>query len=707
MKVYDQQHIKNVVLLGGAKSGKTTLAETMMYEAKLINRRGSIENKNTVSDFHDVERVRGISVYATPLHTEWRNYKINIIDTPGLDDFLGEMVASLRVADTCIMLINAQAGVEIGSELIWKEVDRFRKPVIFGVNQLDHEKADWEMSLGSVREHFGSNAVLMQYPVNPGNGFNKIIDLLKMVMYEFPLEGGKPNKVPIPDSEIEKADSLHNILVEKAAENDEHLMDLYFEKGNLNEDELRTGLKIGMMNHEVFPIFCLSALNDMGSGRMMGFIDNVAPAYIENQPEATEEGIPIANNPDAPAVLFVFRTEVDPSLGKISFFKVLSGTLKKGQQLKNSQTHQLEALSQLFVMDGKQRNSVDELSTGDIGATLKLKNTETNHTLHALDQDIVVKPIVFPRPRLRTAIVPVNSNDSEKLSDALRKIHEQDPTLLVQYSSELRQTILQCQGELHLATTRWTLENIYGVEVEFIQPKIPYRETITRAANSNYRHKKQSGGSGQFAEVHLKIEPYFEGMADPQGFSLRGKEEIDLAAGGKLQFFNCITGGSIDARFIPSVLKGVMQKMEEGPLTGSPVRDVRVILFDGKMHAVDSNDLSFMIAGAMAFKEAFNNAQPKLLEPIHEVDILAPTEVTGDVMTDLQSRRAIVYGMDTLGKYSTVKAKIPLSNLYKYSTSLRSISQGKASFSSKFLAYENMPTHVQEEIISSYQEEEK
>lgn len=702
MKVYDQQHIKNIVLLGGAKSGKTTLAETMMFEANLINRRGKVENGNTVSDFHDVEHVRGISVYATPLHTEWRNYKINIIDTPGMDDFLGEVVASLRVADTCIMLINAQQGVEVGTELLWQQADKFRKPIILAVNQLDHPKANWENSINSIHEHFGNNAVLMQYPVNPGEGFNKIIDLLKMVMYVFPENGGKPEKQSIPEEEKARAQQLHNELVEKAAENDEALMELYFEKGNLSEDEMREGLKIGMMNHELFPIFCLSALNDMGSGRMMGFIDNVAPSFAENKPELDESGQEVPLTKDGPAVLFVFRTENDPRLGKISFFKVLSGRLKKGDQLKNSTTHQVEQVSQLFVMDGKSRHDVDELVVGDIGATLKLKSTDTNQTLHALENDIRIRPIEFPKPRLRTAIFAVDSNKEEKMVEALRKMQEQDPTLIANYSRELRQTILQCQGELHLATTRWTLENIYGIEVEFSQPKIPYRETITRAANASYRHKKQSGGSGQFAEVHIRIEPYFDGKADPEGFPIRGKEELELASGGKLQFYNCITGGSIDARFIPSVMKGIVQKMEEGPLTGSPVRDIRVILYDGKMHPVDSNDVSFMIAGAMAFKEAFENAQPKLLEPIHEVDILAPENVTGEIMTDLQSRRGMVYGMDSIGLYTTIKAKVPLANLYKYTTTLRSISQGRASYSGKFIGYENVGAEDQKKIIAKY-----
>ncbi|MBL7942497.1 MAG: elongation factor G [Flavobacteriales bacterium] len=702
MQVFDENHIRNIVLVGGAHSGKTTLAETMMYESKLISRRGTVESKNTVSDFHEIEQERGTSVYATPLHTEWRNYKINIIDTPGLDDFIGEIIASLRVADTAVMLINAQHGVEVGTELIWNHVDRYRKPVIFAINQLDHAKADFEGTYKSIRDHFGTNAVLMQYPVNAGEGFNAIIDLLKMVMYRFPAEGGKPEKLPIPDSEKQTADELHNLLVEKAAENDESLMNLYFEKGTLNEDELRKGLHIGMLNHEVFPVFCVSALKNMGSGRLMGFIDNVAPAAHELKPEITEEGNEVKNIATGPAVVFVFRTEFEPNLGKLSFFKVLSGELKKGTQLKNSNTHVLETFNQLFVMDGHTRSMVDVLKAGDIGATLKLKNTETNHTLHALEGELKVQPIDFPRPRMTVSIVANNKKDDERLGEVLRKIHEQDPTIEYEQSRELKQLLLHCQGELHLATTRWTLEKVYGMDVKFEKPRIAYRETITRAANATYRHKKQSGGAGQFAEVHIKIEPYYDGMPEPSGFNVRDKQEIELDWGGKLVFYNCIVGGAIDTRFIPSVLKGIMHKMEQGPLTGSYVRDVRVMLYDGKMHDVDSNDISFQIAAQMAFKEAFVNAQPKLLEPIFEIEITSPNEVTGDVMTDLQGRRAIILGMDAVGRYTKITAKVPASNLYKYTTSLRSVSQGKASFSGRFSEYAPVPPNVQEEVIAEH-----
>ncbi|MDN5202978.1 elongation factor G [Fulvivirgaceae bacterium BMA10] len=706
MKVFDAKHIKNIALLGSAKSGKTTLAETMLFEAGLINRRGAVEDKNTISDYHEIEHDRGNSVYATSMHTEWRDYKINIIDTPGLDDFIGEIVSTLRVADTGVMLINAQHGVEVGTELIWNYMEQFQKPVIFAINQVDHPKANFDASLESIKQHFGNSATLMQYPLNPGEGFNAIIDLLKMTMYKFPPQGGKPEKLPIPEEEAEKANRLHNELVEKAAENDEELMELYFEKGTLDEDEMRQGLKIGMLNHQVFPIFCLSGKNDMGSGRMMGFIDNVAPGAIDMVPEKTEDGNDIECKIDGPTILFVFKTMIVPNLGKVTFFKVLSGTVQQGMELVDHQTGNVEHLNQLFIMDGKDRHPVDKLEAGDIGATLKLKFTETNHTLRPKNLDITVQSIQFPEPRIRAAVIAKSKSDHEKLGEVLHKIHQEDPTVEVNFSKELKQLIISCQGELHMSIVKWQLENIYHLDVEFISPRVPYRETIQKEAATSYRHKKQSGGAGQFGEVFMKIEPYYEGMAEPKDFPVRGKDEIELPWGGKLIFYNCIVGGVIDQRFLPAILKGVMEKMEEGPLTGSYVRDIRVMVHDGKMHPVDSNDISFKIAGMMAFKNAFIDANPKLLEPIYDMEVLVPDELMGDVMTDLQTRRSIIMGMDTKGSYQIIKAKTPLAELDKYITSLRSITQGRASFTSKFSEYAPVPMDIQKKLAQDYVEHE-
>ena len=698
MKVFDDKHIKNLALVGAHKSGKTTLAETMLFEAGIINRRGTVENKNTVSDYHDIEHERETSVFATPMHTEWRNYKINIVDTPGLDDFIGEIAATMRVADTVAMVINGQHGFEVGTEITWNYVDRFGRPTLFVINQMDHPKFNFETAVSSIKSHVGNNAILIQYP-HTVDGAQCLIDVLKMKMYKFGPEGGKPEKLEIPDDQKDYADQLHNELVEKAAENDEELMELYFDKGTLNEDEMRQGIKIGMMNHELFPIFCVSALNDMGSGRLMGFIDNVAPASVELKHQQSVEGNEVICEPSQPPALFVFKTLHEANLGQITFFKVKSGQVKQGDKLVNSRTGDEEILNQLFIMDGGKRNQVEALTSGDIGATLKLKHTETNDTLHSAKNPITIKPISFPEPRVHKAVVARNKKDEEKLSETIKKLHSQDPTIEIKFSSELRQLILSCQGDLHLATIDWTLKNVFGIEVDFIQPKIAYRETIQRSATSSYRHKKQSGGSGQFGEVHMKIEPWVADMPDPEGYHIRGKEEVDLPWGGKLIYYNCIVGGVIDIRFIPSILKGIMEVMEQGPITGSYARDIRVMVYDGKMHPVDSNDISFKIAGGHAFKEAFLNASPKLMEPINELDVSVPEELMGDVMTDLQSRRSMILGMDMVGNYQRIKARTPLAELYGYSTALRSITQGRASFSSKFADYQPVPQNIQNDLI--------
>ena len=699
MKVYDDKHIKNVVFVGAHNSGKTTLAETMLFEAGLINRRGNVESRNTISDHHEIEHEKGNSVFATPLHTEWRNYKINIIDTPGLDDFIGEVISSIRVADTIVTVLNGQYGVEVGTEIIWNYIDRFRKPTLFVINQIDHPGLHFEESLKSIRTLVGNNAVQIQYPL-PMDGHQCIVDVLKMRMYKFAEEGGKPEKLEIPEDQKEKAKYLHNELIEKAAENDEDLMERFFENNSLTEDEMRKGIKAGMINHELFPVFCISAINDMGSGRFMGFIDNVAPAAAELPSAQTIEGREIIPDKEAPTVLFVFKTVHQPNLGQVTFFKVKSGEVRINDKLLNSRTGEIETLNQLFIMDGKERISVSCLTVGDIGATLKLKATETNDTLSEPQHKVVLKPIQYPEARFQKAISAINNKDEEKLTEALKKIHSQDPTVIVSYAKESRQLIIACQGELHLAVVEWILYNIYGVEVSFQKPKIAFRETIQRSANANYRHKKQSGGSGQFAQVHMKIEPWYENIEEPSVFNIRGKEEVDLPWGGKLVFYNCITGGAIDQRYLPSIKKGILEVMEEGPLTGSYMRDIRVMVYDGKMHSVDSNDISFKIAGAHAFKEAFLNAKPKLLEPTMQLTVQVPEEMVGNVMTDLQSRRAIIQGIESKDNYQVLKCIAPEAELYAYATDLRSLTQGRATFKSRFSAYEPVPVKVQKELVN-------
>ena len=707
MADYDTSHVKNVVLLGHSGAGKTTLAECMLYEAGLITRRGTIAEKNTVGDYHPLEQERGNSIFSKMLHTTWKGYKINIIDTPGFDDFVGEVISALRVADTGVMLINAAHGVEVGTDIIWDYTEQFKTPMLFAVNKLDHEKADFEHTVRQAKEHFGSNVRVVQYPLDQGTGFRSIIDVLKMTMYTFPEKGGKPEKSPIPESEKQKADKLHQELVEAVAVNDETLMDHYLEKGELDEDEMRIGLKKSLINHDIFPLFCLSGEKDMGSGRLMGFIDNVCPSANEMPPQITRQGYALPCDASGPASIFVFKTMSELHVGELSYFKVYSGTIKAGMELVNETTNTSEKLHQLFIVEGNKRLPVTELVAGDIGATLKLRNTHVNNTLHVKGKNVELHPIVFPAPNMTVSIEPINKGDEEKLAQALHSLREEDPTLIVEVSPELHQTLIRCQGDMHLAVAKWKIEHMHRVEVKFGRPRIPYRETIRRPAESNYRHKKQSGGAGQFGEVFIRLEPWYEGMPDPKGLSVRGKEELPLDWGGKLVYYNCIVGGAIDNRFIPSILKGVMEKMYTGPLTGSYVRDVRVSVYDGKMHPVDSNDLSFKIAGMMAFKQAFQQADPLLLEPIYQVDVLCPDDLTGAVIGDLQTRRAMLEGMDTEGHFQKVSAKVPLAEMDDYSSSLRSLSQGRAKFRMKFHEYLPVPFDMQKKLTEEYSRTEK
>jgi elongation factor G len=702
MAEFDTSHVKNIVLLGHAGSGKTSLAECMLYEAGLTNRRGSISERNTVGDYHELEQQRGNSIFSKLLHAKWRGYKINIIDTPGYDDFAGEVISALRVADTGVMLLDAVMGVEVGTDIIWEYTEQFKTPMIFAVNKLDDDDADFDRTVNEARAHFGNNIVVVQYPVQQGAGFHEIIDVLRMTMYKFRDTGGKPEKHPIPDAERERAEKLHKDLIEAVASNDETLMEKYFDKGELNEDELKEGMKKAMINHDLFPLFCLSAERNMGSGRLMGFIDNVCPSANEMPPQITRSGQQMACDPKGPAAIFVYKTVAEPHVGEMSFFKVYSGTVSSGSELINETTGASEKLNQLFVVEGNKRIAVNELVAGDIGATLKLRNTHVNNTLHERGRNIELLPIDFPAAKMTMAIEAVRKGEEEKLSEALHQLRDEDPTVTVEYSGELRQTLIRCQGDMHLAVIKWKMEHVHHVEVRFIKPRIPYRETIRKSAEANYRHKKQSGGAGQFGEVFMRIEPYYDGMPDPKGLNIRGREIFPLDWGGKLVYFNCIVGGAIDLRFMPSILKGVMEKMHEGPLTGSYVRDVRVSVYDGKMHPVDSNDISFKIAGMKAFKQAFQQADPQILEPVYALEILCPEAVTGSVIGDLQTRRAVLEGMDTERNFTKVMAKVPLAEMHDYSSSLRSITQGRAKFKMQFHDYAPVPFDVQKRLIEDY-----
>ncbi|MCC8034617.1 MAG: elongation factor G [Rikenellaceae bacterium] len=716
MKTYKTGDIKNVVLLGAPGSGKTTLAEAMAFEGKVIDRRGSVENDNTLSDNTELEHLYKRSIYPTILFTEFKEKKLNIIDTPGSDDFCGGLFSAFKVADVGLMLFNAQNGFEAGTEIQARYARQMGKPIIAVVSQLDHEKANWEATIDSLNASSRVKPVIVQYPLSTGPGFDSFIDVLMMKMYRFKDDNGTREELDIPDTEMGRARELNNILLEAAAENDENLMELYFEKGTLTQDEMRSGLKIGLAKRDLMPVFCTSGKKDIGTKRLMEFVINVAPGPKEAPAFKTVDGGEIAADENASPVLFVFKSSVEQHIGEISYFRLVRGKITEGMELVNARTGNKEKMAQIFAVAGKSRTKVTEMYAGDIGCTVKLKGTKTNDTLCGAGDIVQIAPMTFPEPRYRAAIKAVNSSDDEKLGELLNKLAFEDPTILVQYSKELKQTIVQGQGEHHLNIMKWTLANLYKIDVEFFAPRISYRETITKVAGADYRHKKQSGGAGQFGEVHLVIEPYYEGIAEPTKYKIGGKEitvniknkeEIELDWGGKLVFYSSIVGGAIDARFLPAILKGIMEKMEEGPLTGSYARDIRVVVYDGKMHPVDSNEISFKLAGRNAFREAFKNAGPKIMEPIYTVEVLVPSDKMGDVMSDLQNRRAMIEGMTSDAGFDRLTARVPLAEMYRYSTTLSSLTSGRATYSMKFASYEQVPADVQDKLLKAYAEEEK
>ncbi len=700
---FDTKNLRNVVLLGHSGSGKTLFVESMLFESGAINRRGTIEGQNTASDYTKIEQERGNSLFSSLMHVEWRGNKINIIDTPGYDDFVGEVISSLKVADTAVMIVNAASGVEVGTELLWEYIEKFETPCLFVVNQLDHEKANFDTTLEQIRSRFGPKVIPFQYPLQTGSGFNTIVDTLRMVMYVFPKDGGKPEKKAIPESEVGRAQAMHQVLVEAAAENDESLMEKFFDEGNLSEEELAKGLNIALAHQQIFPVFCASGKFNMGSGRIMGFINDIGPSPADRPQPLSTKGDKIAPDSSAPTRVFIYKTISEPQVGNVSYFKVYSGTIKPGDDLINIANSNHERIAQIYVSEGKTRESVNELKAGDLGVTVKLKESHTNNTLASKGVEAGVEEIHFPEPRIRVAVSTSNKGDIEKLAKALHITHEEDPTLLIEQSAELKQMLLHGQGQLHLDLIKSRIEKVYGVSMNFEMPKIPYRETITKVSNEVYRHKKQTGGAGQFAEVHLRIEPYHEGMGDPEGLTVRHREYEKLPWGGTLAFYWCIVGGSIDSKFSNAIKKGVMNKMTEGPLTGSHCRDIRVSIYDGKMHPVDSNDMAFQLAGTMAFKAAFQHAGPQLLEPIYDVSILCQDEVMGDVMGDLQTRRAIIMGMEREGHYQKILARVPLAELHEYSSTLRSLTQGKAKFSMKLADYQQVPSEIQQKLVADYQ----
>ncbi len=712
MRIYQTNEIKNIAILGSSGSGKTTLAEAMLFESGVIKRRGSVKAGNTVSDYFPVEKEYGYSVFSSIISVEWMNRKLNFIDCPGADDFIGNVVTALNVTDTALVVLNAQYGLEVATINQLRLTQKLGKPVIFIVNQLDQEKADFENVVSQLQSDYGSKAVIVQYPVNAGENFNAVVDVLMNKMYRWKPEGGVPEVLDIPEEEKEKAAELHQKLVEAAAENEESLMEKYFDQGTLTEDEMRMGIRWGLVKRDIFPIFCVCAERDMCVRRTMEFLGNVVP-YVRDLPAPVNtNGEEIKPDPDGPTSLFFFKTTVEPHVGEVSYFKVMSGKVHEGDDLINADRGSKERLGQLFCVAGQQRIKVDEFVAGDIGAAVKLKDVRTGNTLNGKGTDNRFNFIKYPDPKYRRAIKPENEKDVEKLSEILQRMHEEDPTWLIENSKELKQMIISGQGEFHLKTLKWRIENNDKIPIVYSEPKIPYRETITKASRADYRHKKQSGGAGQFGEVHLIVEPYIDGAPIPEIYKIGGQEikvqsrdvqTYDLEWGGKLVFVNSIVGGSIDARFLPAILKGIMARLEQGPLTGSYARDVRVIVYDGKMHPVDSNEISFMLAGRNAFSMAFKDAGPKILEPIYDVAVFVPSDKMGDVMSDLQTRRAMIMGMESDRGIEILNAKVPLKEMSNYSVALSSLTGGRASFTMKFASYELVPSDVQDKLLKEYE----
>ena len=716
MKVYQTNEIKNIALLGNDGAGKTTLTEALLYEAGIISRRGRITQKNTVSDYFPVEQEYGYSVFSTVFHVEWNNKKLNIIDCPGADDFVGAAMTALNVTDTALLLINGQYGPEVGTQNHFRYTEKLGKPVIFLVNQLDSEKCDYHQVLDSLIGIYGPKVIPIQYPLNEGPDFNSLIDVLLMKKYSWKPEGGAPIIEDIPAEEMEKAMEMHRALVEAAAENDEGLMEKFFETEALTEDELRLGIRRGLATRSMFPVFCVCATKDMGVRRLMEFLGNVVP-FVDEMPQVhNTRGEEVMPDPNAPTSLYFFKTANEPHIGGVQYFKVMSGKVHEGDDLTNTDRGSKERMAQLFCCAGANRIKVEELVAGDIGCTVKLKDVRTGNTLAGKDCDHRFNFVRYPDPKYIRAVKAENEGDTEKMVAAIQKMAQEDPTWILEQSKELRQTLVKGQGEFHLRTLKWRMENNEKIGIKFEEPKIPYRETITKAARADYRHKKQSGGAGQFGEVHLIVEPYYDGMPDPTSYKFgnqefkinaKSKEEVDLEWGGKLVFINSVVGGAIDTRFMPAILKGIMSRMEQGPLTGSYARDVRVIVYDGKMHPVDSNELSFMLAGRHAFSDAFKEAGPKLLEPIYDVEVFVPGDKMGDVMSDLQGRRGMIIGSESESGYEKLIAKVPLKSLSSYSTTLSSITGGRASFIMKFASYELVPTDIQQKLMKEFEEQNK
>ena len=705
MNAYDAKHIRNVALVGHQGSGKTMLAETMLHVSGAINRMGSIEEGSTVSDYHPSEKERGMSVFSSLLHVEWKGHKINIIDTPGYPDFMGEVVTAMKVVDTAVFVMNAAEGVQVGTELAWNYGEATKKPSLFVINHLDKSDADFQSLVTQIKERFGHGATVVQIPC--GVGSRTIIDVLLMKQITFP-ENGDPQISEIDEAYRTEAEELHTSLVEDIAENDEELMELYFENGTLSEEEMRQGLHEAMLSRQLFPIFVTSATQRIGTPRLMDFISNVCPSPAEMPPAEIVDGDPLPCDPNASPVAFIYRTMAEQHVGDYSFLRVYSGTLEAGMDLVNAQSNSSERLGQLNVLNGNHREPVNKMTAGDLGALVKLKNTHSNDTLRLRGSNVVIQPIEYPTPRYGTAVRPAREGEEDKLAQGMHQLHEEDPSLIIVHDQHLRQIVLQGQGEMHMQIAQYRLKNRFGIDVDFYKPRVAYRETIQANARSSYRHKKQTGGAGQFADISVMVEPLNGPFEPPTDISVRGEATIETAWGSKVEFIDGIVGGVIDMRrFFGAIQKGVMEATQDGPIAGYPVGDVRVVIYDGGMHSVDSNENAFKTAARMCFRAAFRDASPIMLEPIYDVKVTVPESYVGDVMGDLNTRRGRIQGIEAEGVFQNIIVQVPEAELYRYSTLLRSITQGRGIHSASFSRYEPMPRHVQDKVVEEAKEREE
>ncbi len=700
MKVYSTDHIRNVVLVGHQGSGKTTLSESMLYVSKKTRRLGTITEGSTVSDYQPSEKERQMSIFSSLLHVEWKGHKINIIDTPGYPDFVGEVVAAVRVADTAIFVMNAQEGVEVGTELAWSAAAENEKPAMFVINQIDRAQADVESLIEQMRDRFGVGVTVVQFP---GSAPNVLIDVLVMKQLTFdPGVQGPPTFSEIPEEFLERAEELHNALVEDIAVNDEELMEKYLEEEMLSEEEMRAGLREAMLSRSLYPVFCTAAAANTGTARLMSFIDNVLPSPLAAPAVPVEDGDALDADTEASPVVFVYRTMAEHHVGDYSFFRVCSGAIEPGMDLENGNSGTNERLGQLYVLCGRDRETVPRMVAGDLGALVKLRDTHTNNTLRKKGHRVLVKSIPFPEPRYREAIRPRTEGEEDKLAQGLHQITAEDPSLVVVHEPHLSQISLGGQGSMHLKVAQYRLKSKVNVEVDYSRPRVAYRETVTTEARASYRHKKQTGGAGQFADISVLIEPLEGEFKKRPDISVRNTVQSTTGWGSTIEFIDGIVGGVIDMRrFFGAIQKGVLEGMQKGPVAGYPVGDVRLVIYDGGMHSVDSNENAFRTAARFGFRDAFRKARPVILEPIHDVRVTIPDTYTGDIMGDLNGRRATIKGMEAEGTMQIILAQVPEAELYQYSTRVRSMTQGRGIHSARFSHYQAMPRNVQEQVVTA------